>query len=413
MVSGILYTFTEDFHGLKAQIAAKFCNSDVKVDPKFVFGTTNTSAEFKKHFPSGKVPAFETSSEPKLYLTEGNAIAYFVSNENFRGVNDFEKAEVLKWMNFADSDLVPVSNSLSLPATETSLFNAKVNKLAKEDLAKLMVALEKRLESYTYLVGERITLADISVFCCILNLFKLYFDKKIRNSTYPCTTRWFNTILNHSYVKGLVKDFSFNEKAVVEEPKSKKENVPKVAPKADAPKAAAEENGVEDEEPAAPKSVCPFSLLPAGTFKFDAFKRCYSNEDEATSVKYFWDNFDPENYSIWFCDYKFKDELKKVYMSCNLINGMFQRLEKMRSQSFASMCVFGTDDDNTVSGVWVWRGHDLAFKLSPDWQIDYESYDWKKLDPKSAEDKILIERYLKWEGTDKDGRKFNQGKIFK
>lgn len=52
-------------------------------------------------------------------------------------------------------------------------------------------------------------------------------------------------------------------------------------------------------------------------------------------------------------------------------------------------------------------------QLCPDWQIDYESYEWKKLDPAAADTKKMVEQYLSWVGTDKGGRKFNQGKIFK
>lgn len=100
-------------------------------------------------------------------------------------------------------------------------------------------------------------------------------------------------------------------------------------------------------------------------------------------------------------------------MSCNLITGMFQRLDKMRKQAFASVCLFGKDGDSSISGVWVWRGPGLAFELSPDWQVDYESYEWRKLDPASDDTKDLVKRYLSWTGTDADGRPFNQGKIFK
>ena len=52
-------------------------------------------------------------------------------------------------------------------------------------------------------------------------------------------------------------------------------------------------------------------------------------------------------------------------------------------------------------------------QLSPDWQIDYESYDWKKLDASSDETKALVDRYFRWEGEDSKGRKANTGKIFK
>lgn len=157
----------------------------------------------------------------------------------------------------------------------------------------------------------------------------------------------------------------------------------------------------------------PFEALPKTTFNYDDFKRCYSNEDEAVSIKYFWEKFDPENNSIWYGEYKYNDELAKVFMSCNLITGMFQRLDKMRKQAFASVCLFGEDNNNTISGIWVWRGQDLAFQLSPDWQIDYDCYTWKKLDASSDETKKMVEQYFSWTGTDSKGRKFNQGKIFK
>lgn len=45
------------------------------------------------------------------------------------------------------------------------------------------------------------------------------------------------------------------------------------------------------------------------------------------------------------------------------LTGMFQRLDKMRKQAFASVCLFGTEADSTISGVWVWRGQDLAFEV--------------------------------------------------
>lgn len=34
---------------------------------------------------------------------------------------------------------------------------------------------------------------------------------------------------------------------------------------------------------------------------------------------------------------------------CNLITGMFQRIERMRKAAFTSVCVFGSDDNNTIS----------------------------------------------------------------
>jgi len=91
---------------------------------------------------------------------------------------------------------------------------------------------------------------------------------------------------------------------------------------------------------------------------------------------------------------------------------MMQRLDRMRKNAFASVCLFGDDNCSTISGIWVWKGHELAFPLSDDWQIDYESYQWKKLDPKDESVKKMVNEYLAWEGQF-GGKKFNQGKIFK
>jgi elongation factor 1-gamma len=162
-----------------------------------------------------------------------------------------------------------------------------------------------------------------------------------------------------------------------------------------------------------PKQKDPFADMPKTSFNMDEFKRVYSNEDTAEkAIPYFWKNFDKENLSIWFCEYKYPEELTQVFMTCNLVSGFFQRLDKLRKNAFGSMCVFGENNNNTITGIWVWRGQELAFKLSTDWQVDYESYTWKKLSPDDESTKQLVNQYFLWEG-EHNGKKFNQGKIFK
>lgn len=145
----------------------------------------------------------------------------------------------------------------------------------------------------------------------------------------------------------------------------------------------------------------------------DEFKRTYSNNDTATvAIPYFWQHFEKDFYSIWYCEYKYADELTQVFMTSNLIGGMFQRIEKLRKNAFASMCVFGEANNNTIAGVWFWKGQELVFPLCPDWTTDYESYEWKKLNPDDENDKKLVNNFFLWEGEVK-GKKFNCGKIFK
>lgn len=50
------------------------------------------------------------------------------------------------------------------------------------------------------------------------------------------------------------------------------------------------------------------------------------------------------------------------FISCVVV-GMFQRLDKMRKNAFGSVILFGADNASTISGVWIWRGHQLAFEV--------------------------------------------------
>lgn len=104
------------------------------------------------------------------------------------------------------------------------------------------------------------------------------------------------------------------------------------------------------------------------SFVLDAFKRCYSNEDTATTaIPYFWEHFDKEGWSLWKSTYSYNDELKKIFMTSNLVSGMLQRLDKLRKNAFASVLILGADDDNCIEGVWVLRGQELAFNVSWPW----------------------------------------------
>ncbi|XP_045451813.1 elongation factor 1-gamma isoform X2 [Melitaea cinxia] len=424
MAAGVLYTYPENFRAYKALIAAQYSGADVKVAPNFVFGETNKTDAFLKKFPAGKVPAYE-SADGKVLLTESNAIAYYVANTALRGSDVATQAAVCQWASWADSELLPASCAWVFPYLGIMQFNKQNVERAKSDLLAALKVLDGHLLTRTFLVSERITLADIIVFATLIHAFQNVLDASIRSSLVN-VQRWFLTIANQPQVSKVVGSIVLCEAPPTYDPKkyaelnqSKKEGgkKDKKAEKKEQPKKKEKEEkpepSLEDEIEKPKESKDPFDSLPKGTFNMDDFKRCYSNEDESVSIPYFWEKFDPENYSIWFAEYKYPEELSKVFMSCNLITGMFQRLDKMRKQAFASVCLFGADDDSSISGVWVWRGRDLAFPLSPDWQIDYESYDWKKLDPKSEETKKMVQDYFSWSGTDSQGRKFNQGKIFK
>merc|ERR1712142_919229 len=116
MVAGTLYTYPDNFRAFKALVAAKYSGANVTVAKDFVFGETNKSAEFTKKFPLGKVPAFEGSDG--TLLTESNAIAYYVANDELRGGSS------LAWESCSTTNRPPrgprrTSKQLSISSTHT------------------------------------------------------------------------------------------------------------------------------------------------------------------------------------------------------------------------------------------------------------------------------------------------------
>jgi len=425
MVAGTIYTYPDNFRAQKALIAAKYSGAQLTVAKDFVFGETNKTPDFLKKFPLGKVPAFEGSDG--TILTESNAIAYYVANDELRGGSDAAtRAQVVQWMCMADNEILPASCTWVFPTMGIMQFNKNATDRAKEDIKAALKTLNDHLLTRTFLVGERVTLADIAVACTLVNLYKQVLDPNFRKP-FLNVTRWFTTVINQPNAKEVLgsvtlcsKMAEFDAKKFAEfsgkgaGDKKGKEKAPKAEKKKEPEKKKEKkEEPAADDIPMEPKKKDPMDALPKGTFDLEEWKRFYSNNDEDPSIAWFWEHFDHENYSIWRGDYKYNDELTMVFMSCNLIGGMFQRLEKLKKNAFASACLFGKDNDSSISGIWVFKGQELAFELSEDWQIDYASYDWKKLDSKSDECKAQVAQYWKWEGNDAAGRPFNQGKILK
>ncbi|KAG9340526.1 hypothetical protein JZ751_021346 [Albula glossodonta] len=289
---------------------------------------------------------------------------------------------------------------------------------------RVLSVLNEYLLSRTFLVGEAVTLADITVVCALLLLFKQVMEPSMRQG-YQNVMRWFCTCVHQPQFSAVLGEVVLCETAAQATDKIKggprnTEDAPTNAK--DAPNGAAQEEVSKEEEQddggpdateealaAEPKAKDPFASLPKSSFALDEFKRKYSNEDTLTvALPYLWEKLDNDGWSLWYSEYKYPEELGQVFMSCNLITGMFQRLDRLRKHAFASMALLGVDSDSSISGVWLLRGQQLAF------EVDYESYSWRKLDPGSEETKTLVKEYLSWEGEFKHiGKPFNQGKVFK
>lgn len=325
-------------------------------------------------------------------------------------------ASILKWMSFFNMEVLTNLGAWYRPLLGKDPYNKKNVDDASKAAAKVVSVVEQHLLHHTYLVGERITLADLYATAIIARGFEFFYDKKWRSEN-PNVTRWYETVYNQPIYSAVASDFKLLDTPALTNvaPKKPEQAKPaKAAKAAAAPKAAAPKDEEDDDAPAEPKPKHPLELLPRATFPLDEWKRQYSNTDTPEAMKWFWENVKFDEYSLWKVTYKYNDELKMTFMSSNLLTGFNNRLEASRKYLFGCGSVYGEEGDSVIQGAFLIRGDEYkpVFDVAP----DYESYDFEKLDPSKPEDKEFVEAQWSWDRPITFNGKTYQhaaGKVFK
>jgi elongation factor 1-gamma len=421
-----LLTYPGGTRAAKALIAAKYGGVNVEVPP-FNMGVDNKSPDFLKKNPNGKVPVLET---PEGSVWESNAIARYVArvgkaSAQLLGHNAYENALVDQWIDFSVGEIGLPASAWVFPILGFIPNNPEATQKAKGDIRKVLGILNEHFQTRTFIVHERVSLADIVVACTLTELYKTVLDPGFRKQ-FANVNRWFQTVVNQAEVKAVLGEVHLCEKMQVakeapaaapaaaepkqeKKPKEPKPQQPKQEKK---PKKEEKEDDEEEEHEEKPKTKNPLDSLPPSTFVIDEWKRTYSNNDTKTvAIPWLYEHFDAQGWSIWHCEYKYSSELKQAFMVSNLVSGMLQRLDKLRKYGFGTMLIFGQEPPITISGLWLVRGAEIPAELKE--VDDFELYNWTKLDITNAEHKKTIEEYLHWEGDFGGKGKPADGKVFR
>jgi len=258
-------------------------------------------------------------------------------------------------------------------------------------LEESLAGLDLWLETRTFLVGERMTIADISIAFGLQWVYRLIpahgeqCAKKFRNAY-----RLYNTVMQQPKTVEVLKKWG----ATFGPAKPPKEEKPKVEKK---PKAAAKEDRDDEEEEAKPeKKTNPLDELPPSSFVLDAFKREYSNTDTRTvAAPYFFANYDAAGYTCFWCRYKYNEENTKQFMTANLVRGWYQRMEHLRKYAFGIALLLGEESQHDLAGLWVFRGKGMPALVED--VVDTELFEWEEIKDVNAV-KDTITDYFCWEG---------------
>ncbi|OLL27159.1 Elongation factor 1-gamma 1 [Neolecta irregularis DAH-3] len=393
---GKLYTFEDNARSIAPRIVARENDLEIQIIPT---QPGNVNSAYLEKFPMGKIPAFESADGFQLHETIAITLYFAAQNEKctLLGKTKEEYASIIQWMSFANSEVLPNIAAWFRPLSGLQPYNKKDVQTAQEKVNKIATILEKKLKSCTFLVGERYSLADIVMAAHMTRGFER------ARSLMP------NGEDSIPVLPVVADEPKLVEQAIQYSPPKKevKKEVSKAAaqPK---PTDAEEEDDMPKEEP---KAKHPLEALGKPNLALDEWKRFYSNnETRPDALEWFWKNFDSSDYSLYRVDYKYNHELTQVFMSGNLVGGLYARLEASRKYLFGSMGVYGTNNDNLISGVFMVRGNDYlhAFEVAP----DYESYSFKKLNPSNSQDMAFVEGCWAWDNS-VDGKSYADGKVFK
>jgi elongation factor 1-gamma len=240
----------------------------------------------------------------------------------------------------------------------------------------------------------------------------LHFPDGMRKKVLPNTTKWFENIMNtpeaiKAYgktvlckvpVKPSMEKIKNKEKEKEHQNKSNKSNEKKETKK--------EKEGKKDEEKGEEKPTKkeknPLDLLPPSKFNLEDFKRSFLNsKNKQEAIKKFWDDFDPEGYSLWWLEYQnLPEEGKVLFRTSNAKSFFLQKLDSFRRYCFAVHGVYGKEGDYKIRGVWMWRGKDIPNEIKENDYYDFLTI--RSLDPKDKDDVELINDFwTKLNETDK------------
>ncbi|KAG8857818.1 hypothetical protein FRB96_005537 [Tulasnella sp. 330] len=421
MTAGTLWAYPGQHGATKVRAVAAFGDVEITIGEPYEHHVTNKTPEFLKKFPVGKVPAFETAEG--LHIFETIAIAAYVAglskNAGLLSHSLVGKALVDQWIAFVALEVSAPAYALFHMLHHAVPYNRVADTHYRVKLATNIDILEKHLNTQTFFVGHRITLADISIAVDLKSLFGSLADAQFR-AKIPNLVRFYNTVANHPKLKPIFGETVFIEKGMqyTAPAKPEKEKAPvaaappkeKAAPK---PKPADDDDDDDALTAEEPKAKNPLDLLPKSEFNLEDWKRSYSNLDTrgaGGSIEWFYHKFDKDGFSVWRCDFKYPEELTQVFMSSNLITGFFNRLEGSRKYLFGSVGVLGENNNSLVSGVFICRGKDIkpVVEVAP----DHDSYNYKEINFEHKADKEFFEAALAWD-LEIDGKKWADGKAFK
>ncbi|KAH8759036.1 glutathione S-transferase-like protein [Diaporthe sp. PMI_573] len=193
---GTIYSYPNNWRVSRAQVVAAINGLEIDV-PEFQMGQTNKTPEFLYKFPLGKVPAFEGADG--FTLSEGAAIATYLAGsgpcaEQLLGSDLKTKAKIAEWSLFTETELVSHATPALLMMIKLVPFDGARYDFSASAFERALQKVEAAVKGdKKYLVGEQLTLADLTVAAALFWASGFLLDAEMRK-TAPATIEYLKGI---------------------------------------------------------------------------------------------------------------------------------------------------------------------------------------------------------------------------
>ena len=361
--------------------------------------------------PTTTFPFLETE---KGNISQSNAIIKYLCEKykpELLGENIFEKCKIIQWIEFANNEIFKCNKNIIYPIFGWNNINKEDYNKDNNKIKEYLKIIEKELENKEYIIGNKISIADIKLFSSLRYLMILYLPEQMRNKLYPKINKWYEKIMNTSEAinaygrtilcKNIIKPYNGIINKNIEkidnnkkkDKKDKKENNQK------------NKEIKKEKEPYIPSilelpryNIKPIEnnildLLPESKFDLDKFKiEFLKNNNKKNGMKYFWKNYDPDGYSLWFIEYNNDiNECITLFRTCIIKGNILEQLKYFKKYCFGVLGVYGNDSDYKIRGCLLWKGNEIPEEIK---NIDcYNKLNIRKLDYNQKKDQQLVHDY--------------------
>ena len=401
---------------------------------------------FEHQTPTKTFPFLETKEGN---ISQSDAIIYYLCQKyqpELLGQNIFEKAKIMQWVEFANCEINQCNRNIIYPIFGWEELNKEDYNRDNNKIKEYLKNIEKELEKNEYIIGNQLTLADISLFAKLRFLMMFHLPEQMRNKLTPKLNKWFEKIMNSKeaikaygrtvlcktpmkpFAGKVNKNKAENEKKEKKEDKAeekeknkkeknkgdkknkneKKEKQNDKKDKKDKKEKEQKETPKEqqkEKEPYVPgllelprfniKEIenNPLDSLSPSKFDLSKFKNEFLNSsDKKSSINNFWTIFDKDGYSIWYIEYNnTSNECITLFRTCVIKGDILEQLKYFKKYCFGVLGAYGGNGNYKIKGCMVWRGNDIPEEIK---NINYfKKMSFKKLDCNEQKNKELVEEF--------------------